>query len=118
MLGGDSNIVPVQGQPLPELTAIPFDDDPDLLAQGADLYGKHCVLCHGAGGASGGALADLRYASQATYDIFHNIVREGAYAALGMPNLGAFVSDEDATAIRNWLLSQRAALMGTSPPAQ
>lgn len=111
VLGGDKNIVPVQGQPLPDLTAITFDDDPELLAKGADLYGKHCMLCHGAGGASGGALADLRYASQATYDIFHNVVREGAYSALGMPNLGAFVSDDDATAIKNYLLSLRAGLM-------
>jgi mono/diheme cytochrome c family protein len=110
-LGGDTNIVPVQGQPLPELSEIPFNNDPELLARGEDQYVGHCMLCHGAGGASGGSLADLRYAAPATYDIIHSIVREGAYSGLGMPNLGEFVSAEDLEAIKNWLLSQRAALI-------
>ena len=69
------------------------------------------MVCHGAGAASGGALADLRYAAPATYDIFNNIVRNGAYTGLGMPNLGEFVSEEDADAVKNWLLSLRAGLM-------
>jgi quinohemoprotein ethanol dehydrogenase len=118
VVGGDKNIVPVQGQTLPELTAIPFDNTPALLAQGEDLYGKHCMLCHGAGAVSGGALADLRYASSATYDIFHGIVREGAYRGLGMPNLGEWVTDDDAAAVKNWLLSLRAGLMANPAPAQ
>ncbi|MDT8397616.1 MAG: PQQ-dependent dehydrogenase, methanol/ethanol family [Pseudomonadales bacterium] len=111
VLGGDQNIEPVQGQPLPELTAIAYDDSAELIARGADLYGKRCMVCHGAGAVSGGALADLRHASAATYNIFHNIVREGAYTGLGMPNLGKFVSPADADAIKAYLLSLRAALM-------
>ena len=107
--GGE--IIPVEGQPLPELTAIPFDDDPAVLAHGVDMYTTHCMLCHGAGGASGGALADLRYAAPATYDIIQNIVREGAFSGRGMPNLGHLVSEEDVDAVKNWLLSERASLM-------
>lgn len=106
-----SEIVPVEGQPLPELTAIPFDDSPERLAEGMDMYIQNCGLCHGADGASGGAIADLRYASEVTYENFHSIVREGAYTALGMPNLGATVSAQDLDTIKNWVLSQRAALM-------
>jgi quinohemoprotein ethanol dehydrogenase len=109
-LGGDP-IIPVEGQPLPELTAIPFDDDPAVLAHGEDIYVTHCMLCHGAGGASGGALADLRYAAPATYDIIQNIVREGAYGGRGMPNLGHILSEEDVEGVKNWLLSLRAQLM-------
>jgi quinohemoprotein ethanol dehydrogenase len=110
-LDGDRNIVPVEGQPLPALTEIPFDDDPALLAQGEDIYGKRCMICHGAGGASGGSLADLRYAAPATYDIIQNIVREGAYGGRGMPNLGEWVTPEEVDAVKNWLLSLRAGLM-------
>jgi quinohemoprotein ethanol dehydrogenase len=109
-LGGDT-IVPVEGQPLPELTAIEYNDDPSTLAHGEDVYVTHCMLCHGAGGASGGALADLRYAAPATYDIIQNIVREGAYGGRGMPNLGHVVTTEDVDAVKNWLLSLRAGLM-------
>jgi quinohemoprotein ethanol dehydrogenase len=110
-LDGDRNIEPVAGQPLPELTEIPFNDDPALLAQGEDVYGKRCMVCHGAGAASGGSLADLRYAAPATYDIIQNIVRDGAYGGRGMPNLGAWVSPEEVDAVKNWLLSLRAGLM-------
>jgi len=110
MLGGDQNIVPVSGQPLPTLTAIDFDADPAVLALGEDVYGKRCMVCHGAGAVSGGSLADLRYASQATYDIFDSIVRQGAYTGLGMPNLGEWVTEEDAEAVKHWLLSLRADL--------
>lgn len=111
VLGGDSNIVPVSGQPLPELTAIPYDDSADVQALGADLYGQRCAMCHGRNVAGGGALADLRYAAPATYEIFHDIVRNGAYTGLGMPNLGAFLDDSEAEAIKQYILGRRAALM-------
>ena len=105
------NIIPVQGQPLPELTEISYSDDPAVIAHGEDMYVTHCMLCHGAGGASGGAMVDLRYAAPATYDIIQNIVREGAFGGRGMPNLGHIVSEDDVDAVKNWLLSLRAELM-------
>ena len=108
---GGSEIIPVEGIPLPELTEIPFNDDPAVLAHGEDMYTTHCMLCHGAGGASGGALADLRYAAPATYDIIQNVVREGAFAGRGMPNLGHLLSEEDVDSVKHWLLSLRAGLM-------
>ena len=110
VLGGDTNIVPVAGQALPELTAIPFDNNEAVQALGADLYGQRCAMCHGRNAASGGALADLRYAAPATYAIFQNIVREGAFTGLGMPNLGAFLNENDANAIKQFILAKRAAL--------
>jgi quinohemoprotein ethanol dehydrogenase len=105
------NIIPVQGQPLPELTEISYNDDPAVIAHGEDMYVTHCMLCHGAGGASGGAMVDLRYAAPATYDIIQNIVREGAFGGRGMPNLGHIVSEDDVDAVKNWLLSLRAGLL-------
>ncbi|MDG2174769.1 MAG: PQQ-dependent dehydrogenase, methanol/ethanol family [Gammaproteobacteria bacterium] len=105
------NIIPVQGQPLPELTEIPYNDDPAVIAHGEDMYLTHCMLCHGFGGTSGGALVDLRYAAPATYDIIQNIVREGAYGGRGMPNLSHIVSEEDVDSVKNWLLSLRAGLL-------
>jgi len=110
-LGGDMNIEPVTGREMPELTAIPYDDDPEIQYQGSHLYGQRCFVCHGPNAVSAGMIADLRYASPATYDIFDNIVRQGAYTGLGMPNLGAFVSEDDLYAIKNFILAQRAAAM-------
>lgn len=110
VLDGDTDFAPVQGQPMPILSALPYDASEEIQTRGADLYGERCAMCHGRAVISGGALSDLRYASEATYNIFHNIVREGAYAALGMPNLGAFVSNADAEAIKQYILAQRALL--------
>jgi len=115
VLGGEQDFEPVRGQPLPELTAIDFNDDAALLARGEDIYGLRCSVCHGRSAVSGGSLADLRYASEATYNIFHDIVRRGAYSGLGMPNFGEFITDEDAEAVKQWLLSRRAALMEQAP---
>ena len=69
------------------------------------------MVCHGPNAASSGMIADLRYASEETFGIFHDIVRKGAYTSLGMPNLGEFVSEEEAEAVKNFVLSKRAALM-------
>ncbi|MDR2213461.1 MAG: c-type cytochrome, partial [Pseudomonadales bacterium] len=117
-LGGDKNIVPVRGIPMNPLTEIEFDDDPDLLAHGADVYGKRCMVCHGANAVSGGSLADLRYALPATYEVIDSIVRQGAYTSLGMPNLGEWVSEEDLNAVKHWLLSRRAEEMAVLEQAR
>lgn len=110
-LGGNKNIEPVHGMALPALTAIDFDASPAIQAQGADLYGERCASCHGRNGASGGALADLRYADAATFAIFQNIVRDGVYAPRGMPKLGAFLDEDEANAIKQYLLAQRKTIM-------
>ncbi len=111
MLGGDKNIIPVKGQPLPILTAVPFNNDKAVLAKGSDLFGERCAMCHGRNGQSGGAIKDLRYADAATYNIFQNIVREGAFAGLGMPNLGQYLNEQEADSIKQFILSKRAELM-------
>lgn len=111
VLNGNQNIEPVQGIPYPELTTVAYDNSPDIIAQGADLYGQRCSMCHGIGVASAGTIADLRYTSPAIYDIFQNIVREGAYTGLGMPDLGAFLTEAEADTIKQYILSQRATLM-------
>ena len=111
VLGGDQAIEPVAGAALPALTEIDHDDTPAMLARGADLYGKRYVMCHGGGAVSGGAIADLRYSTDATYRIFQSIARDGGYAGLGMPNLGGIVSAPETEAIKNYLLSLRAKLV-------
>jgi len=111
VIGGDKNIVPVKGQPYPELSKVEFNDDPAVLQQGSDIFAERCAMCHGRNAQSGGSLADLRYATPATYDIFQNIVREGAYSGLGMPNLGEYISEQEADSIKQYILSRRAALM-------
>jgi hypothetical protein len=68
-------------------------------------------MCHGGNAASGGVIADLRYSAEPTFDFFEVIVRQGALTALGMPNLGAFLTGTEVEAIKKFVLTQRAALL-------
>ena len=110
-LGGAQDFDPVPGQPYPELTPIPFNDDPEMLAAGFGLYHQRCFYCHGGLGVSGGSISDLRYSTEAVYDSMHTIVLRGAYKSLGMPNLSEFINEEEVDLVKNWLLSLRAGLM-------
>ena len=110
-LGGEQDFEPVRGQPLPELTAIPYDDDPDIQTLGNNIYHQRCFYCHGVGASSGGIISDLRYSAPATYEAYNSIVLEGAYESLGMPNLSEFITADELDAVKHWLLSLRAELM-------
>jgi quinohemoprotein ethanol dehydrogenase len=111
VLGGDRDIEPVHGIDKPRLTSIEFEASDAEIARGADLYASRCAMCHGGGASSGGAIADLRYSTQATFDIFDQIVRDGAYTGLGMPRLGDVLTVRETQAIKRYLLSLRAQLI-------
>ena len=110
-LGGEQDFEPVRGQPLPPLTAIAYDDDPELIERGLDLYHQRCFWCHGGGGVSAGSISDLRYSSAEVYDILDRIVLEGTFEPLGMPNLSQWLNKEEVEAIKHYLLSLRAGLI-------
>jgi quinohemoprotein ethanol dehydrogenase len=101
---------PVRGIDRPALTPIESASTPEQVTRGAALYGQRCSMCHGINAVSGGSIADLRYASPATFDSFDRIVRQGGYSALGMPMFDWFTPD-DVAAVRAFLLTRRAALL-------
>jgi quinohemoprotein ethanol dehydrogenase len=114
VLDGDADFVPVRGIDRPPLTPIEFEASSEAITHGRELYAARCSMCHGLGAASGGGIADLRYAAPATYEALDAIVRGGAYAALGMPQFD-WLSGTDVDSIRSYLLAQRAALLATQP---
>jgi quinohemoprotein ethanol dehydrogenase len=109
-LDGNRDIEPVRGQPRPELTAIEFEADESQITRGATIFGNRCYTCHGVNAVSGGQIADLRYASPATYDMLDAIVRGGAYQQLGMPMFD-WLTPTDTAALKAYLLSRRQALI-------
>ena len=109
-LDADAPFEPVTGIERPSLTAIEFETTPEQLDLGATIYGERCFFCHGFGGAAGGQIADLRYATPETYQNIDAIVRGGAYQGLGMPQFG-FLTEDDTAALRAFLLTQRQGLI-------
>ncbi len=109
-LGAAGQIEPVRGIARPPLTPIEFSASQADVDRGATLFGERCYTCHGLGAVSGGQIADLRYATAETYDAIDSIVRGGAYQQLGMPRFDFFTED-DTSALRAYLLTQRQALI-------
>jgi quinohemoprotein ethanol dehydrogenase len=110
VLDGNAKLEPVRGIQKPQLTVIDNTATPAQVERGATLFARRCSMCHGVAAVSGGAIADLRYALPATYDMFEKIVHEGAYQQLGMPKFD-FFSAADVAAVKGYLLSRRKELL-------
>ena len=113
VLDGNAKLEPVRGIQKPALTVISYAAAPAELERGAALFARRCSMCHGVAAASGGAIADLRYALPSTYDSIDNIVRQGAYQSLGMPKF-YFLTEADLAAIKSYLLARRKELTDAS----
>jgi quinohemoprotein ethanol dehydrogenase len=86
----------------PESTATP-----EQVAAGEVLYHSYCSVCHGPGViASGGGIPDLRYSAHAIHASWNSIVRDGAFAGLGMAGFANVLSEDDSEHIRGYVIDQ------------
>jgi quinohemoprotein ethanol dehydrogenase len=72
--------------------------------RGEVVYQRFCSECHGDVAVSGGILPDLRYSAYLKNDRWFAIVRDGLLQSEGMVGFGKEVSQEDAAAIRSYLV--------------
>lgn len=73
--------------------------------QGKNHYNYYCRRCHGSAGNGGGAYPDLAYSDKAKFEIFYQIVGEGAFLPMGMPNFGDRLDAGQIEGIKNYILS-------------
>jgi len=97
--------------PLPELPARVAPPDQfgsaDQVAAGGGLYTRYCAVCHGIAVIAGGALPDLRHtAMTASAEAFNSIVLEGIYLDKGMASFSEVLSEEDAEAVRAYIVME------------
>jgi mono/diheme cytochrome c family protein len=88
---------------------------PESIANGAALYKRHCVMCHGAAGLGDGpaaktlkgklpSLADKAVMSKHTDEHIHQAITEGKKTEIGnMPALGKRLKPEEITDIVNYV---------------
>lgn len=101
-LGGDTQLPPVdRPRRLPEPPADTATSE--QIDKGNQLYHKYCVYCHGPGGISHPNLADLRYMSAETHQMFDAIVLGGAQRERGMPAFSDTLNAEESAAIHAYL---------------
>ncbi len=108
---GGTHKLPVHVEEELALAAIPGDLDPAQVEKGMRHFNRYCTVCHGPAAVGGGVIKDLRTSTPATYDAIAEIVVRGLYRPKGMPRFGDWLDDDDAHAIRAYLLSRRAALL-------
>jgi quinohemoprotein ethanol dehydrogenase len=109
-LDGKAQLPAASSAPRVTPAALSTRFDEKLVARGSNTYARWCAGCHGIGVVGAGVLPDLRKVDPAIYDALPAIVLSGARSANGMPRFDAFLSADDVTALRAYILVRRAAL--------
>jgi len=78
----------------------------ESIEAGAALYAEHCGRCHGPNFGAGGAIADLRYMSPSTHELFDKIVLEGLFSGVGMVSFGHILDPQEATSIHDYIIDR------------
>ena len=102
---------------LPELEALDEEDyelpvldanmTEDVIAAGLGHYAQKCSICHGDQAYSSGLIPQLRF-SAVTKDaeLWREVLLDGILAENGMPDFKNILSEEDAEAIRAYVISE------------
>ena len=105
-LGGTHKLPPVpdDNRVLPK--PAPVTADAGVLQRGEVVYQRHCSYCHGDGLRTGGVTPDLRWSNESIHKVWQDIVRGGILETRGMVSFAEYVSEEDAEAIRQYVLAE------------
>jgi len=106
-LGGMASLPPPVDPPPQVLNPPPGFGSKEMLAQGAERYGRFCGTCHGTDGQSRGLFPDLRYsAALNSAESFKSVVVDGALSANGMVSFKAALTQDDVDSIRAYIVSR------------
>lgn len=90
--------------------------EPVQIGRGFNAYMNYCMGCHMNPGTGGGAIPDLLMSSHSIFDNYDKIVLEGMLESEGMPNLSAYISQEELDDIKQYVLYSADQLgTGTNP---
>ena len=103
-LDADEPVPPVRPKPAGFAAPAPTADRSPLEVRGGNLYQQTCAVCHGLIAVSSGVITDLRTAPVRDPEAFDAIVRGGALSTTGMPGFADILSEDEAAAIRAYLL--------------
>ncbi len=81
----------------------------EVIAQGEQLYGQLCSVCHGpsAVSESGDTFPDLRYSAYLhSLDEWNDVVLEGSLTSTGMVSFAASLQEGDSDAIRQFVIER------------
>ena len=88
-----------------KLIDMAFTATPQQIRHGAILFNQYCGTCHCNIGDGGGPIPDLGYSSEATHNIFKDILLKGLLINNGMPNFSGKLSESEIADIHNYVLA-------------
>ncbi|MBA4056486.1 MAG: PQQ-dependent dehydrogenase, methanol/ethanol family, partial [Marivirga sp.] len=83
---------------------LPISATAEEISKGQLLYNANCRTCHGRMGDNGGAIPNLTYSSEGTFEIIEDIVLKGMYLKKGMPNFSDRLNQKEVHDIKNYIL--------------
>lgn len=86
-----------------------------LANEGAPLYARYCLRCHGTGVVSAGSYPDLRRSSIVMSEAFDHIVRGGALVDKGMPSYKDKLNENQLKALQAFIALRSYEDFGTNP---
>jgi alcohol dehydrogenase (cytochrome c)/quinohemoprotein ethanol dehydrogenase len=103
-VGGKATLPPLP--PEEKLAANPPASNADsaTIAQGDQLFGRYCSVCHGEAAVGGGVVPDLRASSFLANDFWYEIVLNGAMKDAGMAPFKSVLDHQQAEAIRAYVI--------------
>ncbi len=106
-LGGTATVPPYQhvDRPVP-MPTFKLAATKAEIEEGRKLFANTCARCHGGEAISGGSVPDLRYASDATHEMFEEIVLGGARRELGMPSFTGDITPAQVRLIHAYILDR------------
>lgn len=117
-LGGTATL------PKPNLTRIDMPKPPeataasDIAAAGHAKFNRYCLVCHGYNAIGGGVIPDLRYSPLiGSAAGFKDVVLGGSRKDAGMVSFANVLKDQDAEAIRAYVITEANAGYAAAHPA-
>jgi quinohemoprotein ethanol dehydrogenase len=105
-LGGQHPMPAVEAKSADIPEPPPLTASAEVVDHGRRLFNTNCGLCHGLLAVSSGVVSDLRFASADTHATWQDIVRGGSLSSIGMASFRDLLSDEDAEAIRAYVIAR------------
>ena len=118
-LGGETPYPDYPETEIAQLSQLDPTGSPIDIGHGLTLYVEYCVACHGDQfGMGGGAIPDLTRSSDAVFNNYDGIIKEGLLAERGMPNFGDKLTEKDVDDIKQFFLYSAKALREGAQPME
>jgi quinohemoprotein ethanol dehydrogenase len=105
-LRGTASLPAVPVEPAKVLNPPAQTADAATIDSGRKLYGRYCLVCHGADVVSGGVNPDLRYSGFLGNNGWFKIVLDGALKEQGMVSFSQVLEHQKADAIRSYVIQR------------